>query len=34
MLTGQTTVESAIEAMKVGAYDYLIKPYRANLKLF
>ena len=23
MLTGQATVESAIEAMKLGAYDYL-----------
>jgi DNA-binding NtrC family response regulator len=28
MLTGQGTVESAIEAMKLGAYDYLTKPYR------
>ena len=28
MLTGQATVESAIEAMKLGAYDYLTKPYR------
>lgn len=28
MLTGQATVESAIEAMKLGAYDYLSKPYR------
>lgn len=27
MLTGQATVESAIEAMKLGAYDYLTKPY-------
>ena len=25
MLTGQATVESAIEAMKLGAYDYLTK---------
>ena len=30
MLTGQATVESAIEAMKLGAYDYLTKPYRIN----
>ncbi|MCC7306052.1 MAG: sigma-54-dependent Fis family transcriptional regulator [Acidobacteria bacterium] len=30
MLTGQATVESAIEAMKLGAYDYLTKPYRLN----
>jgi DNA-binding NtrC family response regulator len=28
MLTGHATVESAIEAMKLGAYDYLSKPYR------
>jgi DNA-binding NtrC family response regulator len=27
MLTGQATVETAIEAMKLGAYDYLTKPY-------
>jgi DNA-binding NtrC family response regulator len=26
MLTGQATVETAIEAMKLGAYDYLTKP--------
>lgn len=30
MLTGQATVETAIEAMKLGAYDYLTKPYRFN----
>lgn len=30
MLTGQATVETAIEAMKLGAYDYLTKPYRIN----
>jgi DNA-binding NtrC family response regulator len=28
MLTGHATVETAIEAMKLGAYDYLSKPYR------
>jgi DNA-binding NtrC family response regulator len=28
MLTGQATVDSAIESMKLGAYDYLTKPYR------
>src|SRR5918912_2330229 len=27
MLTGHATVETAIEAMKLGAYDYLTKPY-------
>ena len=26
MLTGDTTVESAIEGMKLGALDYLLKP--------
>jgi DNA-binding NtrC family response regulator len=30
MLTGQGTVETAIEAMKLGAYDYLTKPYRIS----
>ena len=30
MLTGHATIESAIEAMKLGAYDYLTKPYRIN----
>jgi len=28
MLTGHATVETAVEAMKLGAYDYLSKPYR------
>src|SRR3977135_4579438 len=28
MLTGQATVETAVEAMKLGPYDYLTKPYR------
>ena len=27
MLTGQATVETAVEAMKLGADDYLTKPY-------
>jgi two-component system, OmpR family, response regulator CpxR len=26
MLTGHATVETAIEGMKLGAYDFLIKP--------
>ncbi len=26
MLTGQATVETAIEGMKLGAFDYLMKP--------
>ncbi|QYO66014.1 sigma-54-dependent transcriptional regulator [Leptolyngbya sp. 7M] len=28
MLTGQGSIETAIESMKLGAYDYLTKPYR------
>jgi response regulator RpfG family c-di-GMP phosphodiesterase len=28
MMTGYGTVESAIAAMKIGAYDYLLKPFR------
>jgi DNA-binding NtrC family response regulator len=27
MLTGQGSIESAVEAMKLGAYDYLQKPF-------
>lgn len=27
MLTGQGTIETAVAAMKIGAYDYLTKPY-------
>lgn len=27
ILTGQATVETAVEAMKLGAYDYLTKPF-------
>ena len=30
MLTGNATVETAIESMKLGAYDYLTKPYNFN----
>ena len=26
MLTGHSTVESAVEGMKIGAFDYLLKP--------
>lgn len=28
MLTGHGTIDTAIEAMKLGAYDYLTKPYK------
>ncbi len=31
MLTGHATVESAIEGMKMGAFDYLMKPSDINL---
>ena len=27
MLTGDATIDSAIEAMKLGAFDYLVKPF-------
>lgn len=30
MLTGQGTIETAVEAMKLGAYDFLTKPYSIN----
>ena len=30
MLTGQGTIETAVEAMKNGAHDYLTKPYSIN----
>ena len=31
MLTGHATIESAIEGMKAGAYDYLMKPCDLDL---
>lgn len=30
MLTGMATIESAVESMKMGAYDYITKPCRLN----
>jgi DNA-binding NtrC family response regulator len=30
VLTGHPEVESAIEAMKLGAYDYLVKPFKLS----
>ncbi len=33
MLTGHATVESAIEGMKKGAFDYLMKPCDLDLLL-
>jgi len=34
MLTGHGTVETAIEGMKIGAYDFLIKPCEMDVLLF
>lgn len=28
IMTGQATVQTAVEAMKVGAFDYLLKPFK------
>jgi response regulator RpfG family c-di-GMP phosphodiesterase len=33
MMTGQGTVQSAVEAMKSGAFDYLLKPFKLNTVL-
>ena len=33
MLTGHATVETAIEGMKLGAFDYLMKPCEMDLLL-
>ena len=30
MLTGQASIDSAVQAIKLGAYDYLAKPLEAN----
>ena len=30
IMTGYATIDSAIEVMKAGAYQYIAKPYRAN----
>jgi len=30
MMTAFATIESAIEAMREGAYDYIIKPFRST----
>ncbi|OGG46231.1 MAG: hypothetical protein A3F84_28745 [Candidatus Handelsmanbacteria bacterium RIFCSPLOWO2_12_FULL_64_10] len=29
MMTGQGTVETAVEAMRIGAFDYVMKPFRS-----
>ena len=30
VMTGHATIQTAIEAMKVGVYDYLLKPFKAR----
>ena len=30
LMTGQGTVQTAVEAMKSGAYDYILKPFKLN----
>ena len=32
LLTGQGSIETAVEAMKIGAYDYITKPEDTKLK--
>ncbi|MDD5008677.1 MAG: PAS domain S-box protein [Syntrophorhabdaceae bacterium] len=33
IMTGQGTVQTAVEAMQSGAFDYILKPFRINLLL-
>jgi len=33
VMTGQGTVPTAVEAMKIGAFDYLLKPFRLDAML-
>jgi DNA-binding NtrC family response regulator len=33
MLTGHGTIETAIEGMKIGAYDFLLKPCKMDVLL-
>ncbi|MBW1725955.1 MAG: response regulator, partial [Deltaproteobacteria bacterium] len=33
MLTGHGTIETAIEGMKIGAYDFLLKPCKIDVLL-
>ncbi len=30
IMTGQGTVQTAVEAMKIGAFDYILKPFKIN----
>jgi len=33
IMTGQGTVQTAVEAMKLGAFDYMLKPFKLNALL-
>jgi PAS domain S-box-containing protein/putative nucleotidyltransferase with HDIG domain len=33
IMTGQGTVQTAVDAMKIGAFDYILKPFKLNLLL-
>ncbi len=33
IMTGQGTVQTAVEAMKTGAFDYILKPFKVNVLL-
>lgn len=33
MMTGQATIQTAVDAMKVGAFDYILKPFRLQTML-
>jgi len=33
VMTGQGTVKTAVEAMKIGAFDYILKPFKMNILL-
>ena len=33
IMTGQGTIQTAVDAMKVGAYDYVLKPFRLQALL-
>jgi PAS domain S-box-containing protein len=33
VMTGQGTVQTAVEAMKLGAFDYILKPFKINVLL-
>src|SRR2546430_10292174 len=30
LMTGHGTIETAVEAMKAGAFDYILKPFKLN----